>query len=294
MIMDDAIHGEKFMNMCDVYIGEKWNFDRLGSYAPYKCIHLSKLVDEWENPKLVFCFLDCVYKLQGKVHLLKNPFVLVSHIQDMSITSIYSKLLASPKVLHWFSQNTEIEHSKLTNLPIGIPHPFWHPVGQIIFWEKVEARPVEHKSEIFFGFGLETGFRQKIKELLLGKGLEWGFIPYDSYPDYLNKLANKTKYCICPEGWGKDCFRTWESFYTNVYPIAIRCPVTEKIAKEYPMILLNSWDEFDKDAIPEPAVKFSDEVTQKLKFSYYQKIILDTCEKVFNERNFKEFYKHCK
>lgn len=294
MRMDDAIDGEKFMNMCDVYIGEKWNYDRLGSYNPAKCIYASNLVEEWDNPKLIFCFLDCVLVLQKNLHLLKNPFVLISHIQDMSITSEYSELLNSSKLLHWFSQNVEIDHPKLSYLPIGIPNPFWHPIGQIVYWEKVEPQPVDNKSEIFFGFGLETEFRQKVKQLLINKGLEWGFMSYDKHAEYLNILANKIKYCICPEGWGKDCFRMWETMYANVYPIAIRCPIMEKIAKEYPMILLNSWDEFDKDNIPEPAVHFSDEVTQKLTFSYYKKIILDKYEKVFNEVDSKEFYKHCK
>jgi hypothetical protein len=294
MRMNDAIEGEKFMNMCDVYIGEKWNYDRLGSYNPAKCVYASKLVEEWDNPKLIFCFLDCVLVLQKQIHLLKNPFVLISHIQDMSITSEYSKLLNTDKLLHWFSQNVEIDHPKLTYLPIGIPNPFWYPIGQIVYWETVEPQPVDNKSEIFFGFGLETGFRQKVKEILCDKGLVWGFIPYKNQTEYLNTLAIKTKYCICPEGWGKDCFRMWESMYTNVYPIAIRCPITEKIAKEYPMILLNSWDDFDKDSIAEPAVKFSEEIVQKLTFSYYKKIILDKCEQVFNELDYKDFYKHCK
>jgi hypothetical protein len=297
--MDDAIDGEKFMNMCDVYIGEQWNFDRLGSFYKAKCVYASKLVEEWDNPKLIFCFLNQVAVLQEKLHLLKNPFILVSHLHDTSITYEFSKILESNKVLHWFSQNIEIEHPKLTNLPVGIPNPFWNPIGQLHYWETIQPLPISQKSDIFFGFGVDglPPVRQIIKDTLIYKGLVWGGLPYKDRVEYLNALATKAKYCICPEGWGKDCFRTWESYYTNVYPIAKRCPFTEKIAREFPMILLNNWDDFDMNNIPEPDIKFSDVITEKIKFSYYQKQILDKYDKMFNNPvlgKTLEFYKHCK
>ena len=91
--MDDAIDGEKFMNMCDVYVGEQWNFDRLHICDASKCVYASKILEEWDNPKLIFCFLQCIPVLQEKLHLLKNPFVLVSHLHDISITYEFITLL---------------------------------------------------------------------------------------------------------------------------------------------------------------------------------------------------------
>jgi len=60
------------------------------------------------------------------------------------------------------------------------------------------------------------------------------------------------EYCICPEGNGLDTHRLWECYYLKVVPILLRNTYSEIIQKEtgLPMILLNSWSEFDHDKLP--------------------------------------------
>ena len=59
------------------------------------------------------------------------------------------------------------------------------------------------------------------------------------------------KYCICPEGNGIDTHRLWEAYYLKIVPILLRSVHTEIIQKMgLPMVLLDSWDDFDEHSLP--------------------------------------------
>lgn len=249
--LEDFISGEKFQELCDVYCG----FDEDFKYNPRiesqtnKFIHLESLTSEWNNPQLLFCYSHRLHVFQEKVHLLKNPFVLVSHNEDTNITDTFIPLLEHPLLIKWFAQNQMILHPKLHWLPIAIANTMW-PHGNLDCLQYVlsfqESIPKTNDFYFFFSVYTNEPIRSSCKEVLSQKGLWFG--EKQNYMSYLHNLSTH-KFCIAPPGNGVDCHRIWECLYFGVVPILLRSRFTEIISQYFPCVLLNSWNDFDKEEI---------------------------------------------
>ena len=259
----NIISGEKFQKLCEVYIGEidDFEFNPFILEDTHKHKFLHKLVAEYDNPKLVFCYTHRVSELAAKLHLFLNPFILVSHNSDYTITEKDTGFLDNPKILKWCSQNVNTIHPKLSWIPIGIANQKWEH-GKLSNWKNIRPLLNSEKTGLYFYFSVctNTTKRNECKNILESKGLVFG--EHRSHPEYLQLLANEMKYAICPEGNGIDCHRVWECFYTNTIPICIRSVHTELIAKRFPMILLNSWNEFDISNLSAPY--FPSDIVRKI------------------------------
>ena len=68
------------------------------------------------------------------------------------------------------------------------------------------------------------------------------FVFIDNLPfkDYLYKLS-KSKYCICPRGYGLDTHRLWECLYLKVIPIVDRNCVTE-YHENLGLLIVDDWN----------------------------------------------------
>ena len=263
------ITGEQIQRICDIYLGDTEDFEWNPSIVSetHKHLDIRSINSTIDNPKYVFCYTHRIHELFPKLVFFKNQFVLVTHNSDYTITEKCIYIVNHPKIIHWFSQNVNIYHPKLSNLPIGIANSQWGH-GNLNNWKHVLPHN-PYKTRIYFYFNTDTNpiVRLECKKIIESKGLVWDM--RRDHIDYLNYLSTHCKYAISPVGNGVDCHRVWECLYTHTIPICIRCPNTEIIAKEYPIVLLNSWDDFDRYNIPEPQVLFSNEVTQKLSISYY-------------------------
>ena len=62
---------------------------------------------------------------------------------------------------------------------------------------------------------------------------------------------SKYQYCICPNGNGVDTHRFWEAIYLKLVPIVIRNSFYNMLENKVPMIILNSWEEFDLNKLPD-------------------------------------------
>ena len=54
---------------------------------------------------------------------LEKPFHIYTHNSDIPIDGRFSKFLDDPRVLSWRGQNVNIEHEKVTPIPIGLANP---------------------------------------------------------------------------------------------------------------------------------------------------------------------------
>jgi hypothetical protein len=267
----DYISGEKIQQLCDVYIGESYDF----IYNPKIKVQTSKHKDiqtiksEYNNPKLVFCYTHRIPQLFDKIHLFKNKFVLVSHNSDYIITEKDIQKLDDSKIIHWFSQNVNVLHNKLTCLPIGIANSQW-PHGNIENFLKVT--PISHDKKIgmyfYFNVGTCPTKRNDCKRILESKGFKFGSnIPHDKY---ILDLATNMKYAVSPEGNGVDCHRTWECLYANVIPICKRTINADLLSKIYPIITVDDWNEVDINLFDKTTYKFNNEY---LSLDYYKSLI---------------------
>jgi hypothetical protein len=239
--------GEKFQELCDVYIGEQSDFE----YNPKilaqkdKQLYIHNIPDNYNNPKLVFCYTHLIEKLYEQLAKFKNPFVLISHNSDYIITDSHKYIGDSPKIIHWFTQNLGTTHPKISFIPIGIANSCW-PHGNEINFKNILANPINKQFTVYFNFKVQTNKekRQPCKDILETTGLQFiPTLPPDAYLD----LLSQHNFSICPEGNGIDSHRIWESILLKTIPIMLRNPFTEIIAKEYPCILLDKWEDLNND-----------------------------------------------
>jgi hypothetical protein len=275
------ISGEEIQRICDVYIG--YNEDLYGNpviaVQSHKHLALHTIQSEYDNPKFIFCYPHRIHEFYQKIEWFTNPFVLVTHNSDYTVTDKDIYIADHPRVIHWYAQNTNVLHPKITNLPIGIANSQWDH-GNKEHWNHIFLKPNCEKENIYFYFNISTNRpkRTECKRIMESKGLKFG--EHREHASFIRDLALNYKYAICPEGNGIDCHRVWECLYTNTIPICIRSPNTSIIEKDYPIVLLDSWEELDLNKVPTPIISLSDEVTSKLQIQYYMNKIFGCSKSV--------------
>lgn len=268
------ITGEKIQLLCDHFIGHKKHISKnpLLWRKKHKWVHFEKLNKPFNNQPRIFCYTDVLWDLDlliEKLNWLKNPFLLVFHSSDASFNEEHLKLFeALPKLKKIYSQNADLYHEKVTPLPIGIANTqFAH--GQLAVINRVRNGKSKKENLIYFNFGIQTNKekREECFQKISKKGIE--FLPYKNYEDYIQSLSTY-KFAICPEGNGIDTYRFWECLTLQVVPICERNPVTEFFAQDFPVILLNDWEDLDITRLDIKYKSFSWKTLSKLDMSYYK------------------------
>lgn len=239
--------GEQFQMLCDAFVGRPSDFQRnpLIAGQGHKHKHVDEITGPWDNPLFVFCYSHVLETFQTKLNWLQNPCVLVSHNEDTNITEQFLPIANHPKIHHWFAQNCMIEHSKVTLIPIGIANKMW-PHGNLDIVTEIanHLEKLPKQNLMYFQFRTNTNpvAREACKHAIMQKGVPW--IPELPFVEYAQALA-MSRYSICPEGNGMDSHRIWESLYFDTIPIVKRSPFTEQLAKVFPCIILDRWEDLD-------------------------------------------------
>lgn len=280
---EDILSGERFQQLCDVYCGDMSNLTRNPKIVaePHKHMNLETLNSLWSNPKLVFCYSCNLSLFRVKLQYFQNPFVLVSHNEDTNVTEDYKAIADHPLIVKWFAQNVLMEHPKMESIPIGVANEMWTHGNLDTLLRVMESNiPKRADRGIFLNFRLHTHpGRHPCRDILIRKGIQW--IHDQSHEDYLRTLATY-KYAISPPGNGVDCHRMWECFYLGVVPILLRSFFTETIAKIFPCILVDSWEEVGDDLIKryEEQSFERNAYQQRLKMSFYAEKIQTAVESI--------------
>jgi hypothetical protein len=258
----EIIRGEKLQELADVYFGNECDFQfnpRIRTQTE-KHIIFDSIRAPYNNPKILFCYSHRLSNFVDILHFLTNPFILISHNSDGNIE--YSpeihKILDHPLLIKWYAQNLGIIHHKLEFLPIGMANSMWSH-GNASFFGKTLL--INKSEKVYFNFSMSTNFdkRKPCYDSLIHK------IPYiDSVaPESYLELLSRYEFCICPEGNGFDTHRFWEALYVKCIPVVVRSKFIEVILHKtnIPLVVLNSWDEFDVNALNYSNYTFSDTYT---------------------------------
>jgi len=244
--VSNIVSGERIQKLCDMFLGRSGDFawNPVIASQPNKHKDLDSITEEWDNPKIIFCYGHHIELFQTKIHLMKNPYVLVTHNSDENISEKYLPILNHDKVITMYSQNPCIDHPKLNLVPIGIANSMW-PHGNLDTLSQVMTylSVIPKTKDVYFNFNIGTNpnKRQECYEILKTK---LQFDSMKSHHDYLHSLA-QCKFAICPDGNGIDSHRIWECYYLGVVPILLDSVFARKLEKVIPCIILNSWHEFD-------------------------------------------------
>ncbi len=144
-------------------------------------------------------------------------------------------------LVHWYTQNLNFKHEKVSPLPIGFENPFWHPWKEDVInnspcCERIpkafaQFNPVTHKEE-----------RQLVLDLINDNKFTASFyncLNGQNFQQYIYNMKKYT-YCICPRGNGIDTHRIWEALYFKCIPI-VKKHITHKFEYDLPIIFVEDW-----------------------------------------------------
>jgi len=247
---DTIITGERLEEMCDAYLGDQSDFlynPRIAKQS-HKHMPLQSVPMLWNNPLLLFCYGHRIHDFRRILSQLQNDFILVTHNSDQNITSECVDILEHPRLRFWHAQNVLVNHSKLGGIPIGVANSMWGH-GDVAALGRVIASCPSKSNNFYFYFNIGTNVaaRSLCKDILETKGLRFDSAASD-FESYLRHMSSH-KYAICPPGNGIDSHRIWEAMYLGVIPICLRSVFTEKVNRQFPIILLDSWADLDAEAL---------------------------------------------
>jgi hypothetical protein len=172
---------------------------------------------------------------------INAEFTLITHHGDESVTNEFLEIANHPKLKHWFAQNNELNHPKITAIPIGLEDAWRHNNGIVRDFKKLIQNPVTKKPRILYGFNVLTNpdARTQALEVLTKTKLA---IRVDLSSRKYRETLNQYMFVASPPGNGIDCHRTWEALYLKTIPIVVGHDFYNQFSK-FPGLVLNSWDE---------------------------------------------------
>lgn len=267
----NIITGEKIQTLCEYYIGTKDDFN----YNPIIRTQTSKHIniDNYNieiikklEVKNIFCYTHlidgekanfnherCINNLKNITIILSNistKFNIIFHNSDGEFKNEHKRILQISNVNKIFTQNLSIEpEERLIPLPIGIANSMWRH-GNLNIWKQIlENNSLVNKPNIiYFNFNISTNStkRKLCYDIITSKNIP--NIPNTDYLNYLTILSSY-KFAICPEGNGLDTHRFWECLYLKVIPICLKNHITEYYSKNFPIVLLDEWNDIDENML---------------------------------------------
>ena len=266
------ISREKIRSLCNIIL-DKNDFLENGRILTY-----DNLNENFNNPKIIFCFSEDLLLLKNKLHLFNNPFILISNNDDTNIydNEDFNYIANHPIIFKWYAQNLLLNHSKVKLLPIGLADAKWEHGNQSLLLQTFQnLNNINKINNIYFYCHIYSNF-EKRNECYMKLKDYIPFTPRIDVGDYFNYLAT-FKFAICPEGNGIDTHRLWECFYLKVIPIVLDNDFIKLVKKKYnlPMIILQDWND-----IKNIDLNYIDFDNSILDFNNIKKEILDDLKEI--------------
>lgn len=218
---------------------------------------------------------------------IRVPIVVITHNGDDDMPSdTNARYLDHPNLVHWFAQNCDRVHAKLTCIPIGIENRHWGPpsndgshgsmpellLGMMVTrshsysaaqlaLSALTQKNIQHTWAYFprvthvSRSDLKAGLEKAGTEWVRASGAPNGghYFVTDYYRTILQHVA-----IACPRGNGRDSHRAWESLYLGRVIITLHSPAN-KLWEDLPVLILDNWDKLPGMGknILDSAIKFS-------------------------------------
>ncbi len=212
---------------------------------------------------------------------IKCPYFLITHASDTPSPSQFSTVLNDPNLIHWFAENPDMEHHKVTPIPLG-PTQYKNilPTGYAKeYFETLKSGCFGHekKYNLLCNFRLVTN--SEYRKPLLNKFKEESYVYFHHTGSdviaYLNDLKH-SRFVLSPRGSGLDCHRTWEALLLGCIPIVITS-LLDPIFEDLPVLIINDWNEVTEELLDKTYEEFSTREFnyEKMWFSYCKRLIQD-------------------
>jgi hypothetical protein len=209
---------------------------------------------------------------------LKFPIILVSGDCDQTVPvdvfpnkTEFEKFINNDNIIHWFSQNSVIDHPKITRIPIGLDY---HTMTKLSDWGEIQTC-LEQEDELIclkneslsfweripmaysnFHFSMNTKFAYDRKNAK--SSIPEHLVYYE--PTKTTRIEcwkNQIKYAfvISPHGNGLDCHRTWEALCLGCIPIVKKSQI-DAIYDGLPVYIVNEWTDITEKTLNDKITEF--------------------------------------
>lgn len=188
---------------------------------------------------------------------VSNKYYLVTHNSNIEIGKYIDKYI-DEKIIHWFALNLNINHPKVTLIPMGLENLRRLRFGRKKWFKNKKF--FKSDNYVLASFDIYKNFdeREPIFDILNNNKLV-KFNKFNSKQEYFQNLRT-FKFLICPVGKGYDTSRIWESLLCGVYPI-LKLNEHSKLLKQVglPALYLEDWSDlnsYDKQTLNDLYTKF--------------------------------------
>ena len=284
------ITGDGFRHLADAYVepGRSQSgsaaLDVFGPDQPGWCASLGTSLELAGEEALVLFVSTMVGPEFFATRCLEDitvPFVLVTHNGDEPMPGAFAARLGLPRLVHWFAQNCDRAHPKLTCIPIGLENRRWGPpnerghhgsMPELMLGFLAVLAPAQSAAAVaarvaaaatadggdagpphtwaFFDRGTHAEVRDPLYASILSAAPPLSWINtagpsgglHKSIPHEMYRYMLTLAANVCPRGNGLDTHRSWETLLLGRTMIATRGPL-DPLWAGLPVLLLEDWTE---------------------------------------------------
>lgn len=272
----DWIQGDKFIGLADFTYSPEVKSDDDYDNLP-NTFNLQQL----EDGCIIYTHTIYVKKLLRILNnsIYGNQVILITHNSDLNIIETETLI----KIKKWYSTNVNIQHPKITSIPIGLENDRWfikeHKKEKMLM---VKSQERQYKNLVYLNHNIKTNPNKRQKPYDVLKDKSWVTVEYGvngkGFLEYINNVYSH-KYVICPEGNGMDTHRVWETLYMGSIPIVLES-INNDYYRDLPILMIHAWGELTPeglntqyDRIQRKLVR-GDYNLNKLNFEYWKNKIL--------------------
>ncbi len=295
----DFVWNRKFAEICSCYpfffpykIVSKNIFKierRIIDYFSYR--QINKKIKE---NNLVYVSLDSMdYFKRSILKKINSSFILITGDSDLT-PSEHKELLDNKNILHWFAQNCDIKHPKISSLPIGLDY---HTIATYSHWGSKRISPKEQEQELLdirktdikkelkiftnFHLNINSPARERLYKELKGSSLFF-FQEKPLSRTETWKIQRKYNFVFSPAGVGMDCHRTWEALILGCIPI-VETSFLDNLYSEFPIVVIKNPNDITEENLLKWSIlyknSFDNNLELKLKNRYWIEKIKSTQKK---------------
>ena len=222
------LSGNRFRETCHV----EWSYGKIN-------------VNKRNDNSFIFLNLDRVHDFFTN-HKPTAPYYLITNNSDLDVNESYEWIANDPLLIKWYAQNLNFSHPKVLGCPLGIVN-YKNGIdvsrcGNPFTFDRIRRAENEKQTLIYSNFSIRTNPVARAKCLEVSKSPPQEVVSYETYLQDLSK----SYFCLAPEGVGIDTHRLWESLYLKTIPIITKNQMVEGgMYQGLPMVILDSWDDFD-------------------------------------------------
>jgi hypothetical protein len=230
------------------------------------------------------------YFIDNFLNKLKVPiFLLTGHGDEDA--SLFKELADNPLIIHWFSQNADFNHDKLTKIPIGLdyhtlltsktPHSWGDnntPLEQEKHLLSIASLNIKKNIDCYANYRCSVYCRKYTNDRIESiDEIPENLVYYE--PQSLLRIVSWIKqthyqFVISPHGNGLDCHRTYEALALGCYPIVKTSPL-DSLFYELPVLIVNKWSDVSLELLQKTADEFKNKSfnMKKMTLEYWNNIV---------------------